>query len=68
MNAQWADWLAVGLLVGGAAAWLTRRMLVNWRRQRDAKIASGACSAGCAGCPFSNGCGSQTRHKTGVGS
>lgn len=58
MNAPWADWLAVGLAVAGAALWLALRIRKNWRRQKDTKVASGACASGCAGCPFSKGCGS----------
>ena len=62
MNAAWADWVAVGLVVAGAAAWLAWRMRRYLRRLReDAHKRSGACAAGCEGCPFSKNCGSKTR-------
>jgi hypothetical protein len=54
------DWLAVGLLVFGAAAWLARRARRNWLKQKAAKDRACACSSGCDGCPFAKGCDSQS--------
>ncbi len=57
MNAPWADWMAVGLAVALAAAWLGFRIRRQWRRQRDARPGEGACGSKCDDCPFSQGCG-----------
>jgi hypothetical protein len=59
MHTPWADWLAVGLAVGGAVLWLAWRLRRNWRRQQQAKTGSGACAGGCDGCPFGKDCGSR---------
>jgi hypothetical protein len=56
MGGHWADWLAVGLAVAGAAAWLAVRIRRHWRRQKDAKARACACASGCDGCPFAKGC------------
>jgi hypothetical protein len=61
MNGQWADWIAVGLAVAGAATWLGWRVRKNWRKQKDAKNRACACSSGCDGCPFAKGCDGESK-------
>ena len=57
MNAHWADWIAVGLGVAGAAAWLGWRMRRYLRRIRAAGGKADGCdSPSCAGCPFAKDC------------
>lgn len=54
--------MAVTVVVAAAAAWLAWRVRRYLRRLReDAHKRSGACAAGCEGCPFSKNCGSKTR-------
>ena len=56
MNLEWLDWIAVGLAVGLAAAWLALRIRRYWRKQKDAKNRACACASGCDGCPFAKNC------------
>ena len=56
MNAHWADGVAVGLAVVGAATWLGFRLRRYWRRQKESAGRSCACASGCDGCPFAKGC------------
>ncbi len=56
MNAHWADWIAVGLAVAGAALWLALRIRRNWKKQQEARARSCACLTPCDGCPFSKDC------------
>ena len=57
MKATWLDWIAVGLAVAGAAAWLGFRIRRGLRRQKEAKRASAGCPATCTDCPLSRNCG-----------
>lgn len=56
MNAPWADWIAVGVVVAGAILWLALRIRRNWKKQRDARNSPLSCLTGCEGCPFSKDC------------
>ena len=56
MGAQWADWIAVGAVVAGAALWLAWRIRRNWKKQQEAQNRSCACLTGCDGCPFAKDC------------
>ena len=58
MNTQWADWIAVGLAVAGAAVWLGWRVHRYLRRVRTAAGGRPAdCdSPSCTGCPFAKDC------------
>lgn len=56
MNAQWADWIAVGLAVAGAAVWLGWRVRGYLRRIRTAAGKSARCDSRCGDCPFVNDC------------
>lgn len=57
MSTQALDWIAVGLAVAFAAAWLGFRFRRNWRKQKESKGGIGACGSSCEGCPFDKGCG-----------
>lgn len=60
MSSQTWDWVAVGLAVSFAAAWLGFRIRRNWQKQKEAKGKFGACGATCDGCPFAKGCGGKS--------
>ena len=57
MGGRWADWIAVGLAVAGAAAWLALRIRRHFRRQKEARGKAGACGSPCDGCPLGKDCG-----------
>lgn len=56
MTAQWADWVAVGLVVAMALTWLGFRLYRQWRKQKDLPPGSSGCDAGCETCPFNKHC------------
>jgi len=59
METQWADWIAVGLAVAGAAAWLAWRARRQWKR-RQASGGSPTCG-GCDTCPFGKDCSGENQ-------
>lgn len=61
MSAQWADWIAVGVVVVGAASWLALRIRRNWKKQKETQNRSCACLTGCDDCPFAKGCDGKGR-------
>jgi len=61
-NLQLLDWLGVGVVVMGAAAWLFLHFRRRWKRRKAcAENGAGACDSGCDGCPFSKSCGFKNR-------
>ena len=57
MLAAWADWIAVGLAVAGAAVWLGWRVRRYLRRIRTAGGKPTGCdSPSCIGCPLAKDC------------
>lgn len=56
MGVAWFDWVAVMLVVGGAAGWLAVRLRRHWRRPRGAGTEFGACGTPCRDCPFGADC------------
>lgn len=57
MGGHWADWIAVGLAVAGAAAWLGFRIRRALRKHREPGGKVGGCGSPCEGCPFTRDCG-----------
>ena len=56
MLAAWADWIAVGLAVAGAAVWLGWRVRRYLRRIRTAGGKTAGCDSRCGDCPFARDC------------
>ena len=56
MFAKWADWIAVGLAVVGAAAWLAWRVRRYLQRIRKPAGKPVVCDDRCEGCPFAKDC------------
>ncbi len=56
MNAGWLDWAGAVLIVGIAVLWLVLRIRRNRMRSRAPGNKSGTCAAGCADCPYAQGC------------
>ena len=61
MSSQTADWIAVGVAVVFAVAWLGFHFRRSWRKKKELKGKIGACCSPCEGCTHAKGCGGIAR-------